>query len=847
MNRSSRKPRTMILSWSFLLFWVLLATELGAQQGYRIEGDLLTVAGSAAWRAWDTPIGSEIISTDGVVTPRFVRRNINAVLNAAEFETAQGRGDTVAGGVRSVGISSETAAFAMDGDPTTFWDPHDADSLQSWFIELDLGRAVVASRVVVRFADEGDPFLKFRVLLSNGSKPVTESLYDKEFFRVGQVTSRNKTQRLFEFDVPPQRPTPPGVTGEVAQFVRLEALDTDGPRGEELGNGKDEYDALAPDDQGAIEHFRKTVAGRLILVEAESYENLPDEERGPVVYYRHERPRVAEIEVHSLGDNVVGVTQRIQNKNSDLFADIVLSTSTDGRYTSFYPLRVYDPLQDRNQVVLNLGAKFWLDRIRLLAAREPLTAYQVRISDGSLDPTGDVIWEAFDERHNRESFLQLEERFPLQEVQLIELRRLELLGSRNETGNLSEIQAYGEGFVSEVTLTSPIIKTETSRIFTGVEWEGETPEGTHLEVRTRSGNDVLEVKEYFDLFNRSISEEQWNSTTTANRGPVVSEELPGPDWSNWSEPYRASGTGGFLSPSPRRLAMVQVRLLTADARSAASIRQVQLGMRAPLVEQSFAEIWPNAGVQPGEIETFDIYIKPLFQAGDDGFDRLRIRSSSVAPMELMSLRSGSDGQLQQDGGRQLFPGVVEVEEPSEIGGIELAFPEIISSGAVTYKTQVQTKLFLSGTTFAAELINSNRPEVVQVISEGNANDLVASDLMVVVANVEGAPVLEPVKMVPPVFSPNGDGTNDETSIQFSVFRIRGEQWLQVRVYDLTGRQVRDLSARRENPSGEHGFTWDGLNEEGRLVPPGSYLIRVEVETDANVGRDVMLGVVGVAY
>ena len=130
----------MILSWSFLLFWVLLTTELGAQQGYRIDGDVLSVSGAAHWRAWETPIGSEIISTDGVVTPRFLRRNINAVSNAAEFETAQGRGDTVAGGVRSVGISPETAQFAMDGDPTTFWAPDDADSLQRWFIELDLRR-----------------------------------------------------------------------------------------------------------------------------------------------------------------------------------------------------------------------------------------------------------------------------------------------------------------------------------------------------------------------------------------------------------------------------------------------------------------------------------------------------------------------------------------------------------------------------------------------------------------------------------------------------------------------------------------------------------------------------------
>ena len=494
--------------------------------GYTVAGNRLTVSGDGHWRDWQGAVGGHLIEA-GEVRPRFLRRGINAMLNATDFEVIAS-GDTVVGGVRQVGTGRQTAALVMDGDPLTYWEPEDPDSLQNWFLEVDLGRAVIADRVRVKFAGEGsgDPFLKFRVLLSNGRATTnTASRYDAEFYRVAQVTRRNKEQREFEFEVPLQRPLPPGVAGEVAQIVRLEALDTDGPRGEEVSAG--EYSLLSPHDQGAIEHFRQTVAGREILVEEETWEELPAEEQGPVRHYRHERPRVAELEVISLGDNAVGLTQRLRNRATDLFEDIVLTVSTDGLYSSFYPLRLYDALRDRNQLLVDLGAKFWIDRIRLLSAQDALTAYQLRVSDGSVDPNGNRVWEDFEERHNREAFLQLEERFPPREVRLIELRRLELSGARSEINrSLSELQAYGEGYVSEVVLESPLVKLGTSRIFTGVSWDGEAPEGTRLEVRSRSGDDLLEVKRYYDLFGREISEQQWDATAERNRGFTTSEEFP---------------------------------------------------------------------------------------------------------------------------------------------------------------------------------------------------------------------------------------------------------------------------------------------------------------------------------
>ena len=42
----------------------------------------------------------------------------------------------------------------MDGDEATFWEPNPADPLSDWVLEIDLGRLVSATKVILRFAEE---------------------------------------------------------------------------------------------------------------------------------------------------------------------------------------------------------------------------------------------------------------------------------------------------------------------------------------------------------------------------------------------------------------------------------------------------------------------------------------------------------------------------------------------------------------------------------------------------------------------------------------------------------------------------------------------------------------------
>ena len=839
-------PRASIRrAWPAVL--CLLLTHplvLVAQTGYRLTRDEVVIDRAAHWAEWEAPVGTHVVAAEGAVLPRFLRRDINAALNAMEFETPEAGRDTLVGGIRIAGSSAVQAPFIMDGDQDTYWEPDPADPLKDWFVDVELGRTVIAKRVVVRFAQAGDPFLKFRVLISDGRGYPESHLL--KFFRVGQVTYPNKTEREFSFEVRPQRPLPAGVEGEVAQIVRFQALASDSTRGEEIDRAT--YEALSPADQGTVEYFRQTVIGRQILIDEQTHRDLPEEERGLVRYFRRERPRLAELEVYTLGDNVVNLTQRIRTRDVSIFENLLLSLATDGLFRSFYPVRIYDSVRDRNQLLVDLGARFWLDRVRLVSAEGPLSAYQLRLSDGRFDPDGSLLWEALEERQNRESFLQLEEKFPLQEVRYLELRRLELVlvGEHTETGNLSEFQAYGEGYVSKVELESPVIRLGRPRIFSAVEWDGDQPPGTQIEIRTRSGDEVIEERRYFDVVGQEISEEEWEAIRyERNRGEVLVREIPGPGWSNWSAVYLTSGVP-FKSPSPRRFVQTQLRLLTQEPLRTAQMRSLRLKLAPPLVDQTFAEVWPIDGVEPGADQLFSMYIRSVFGPENSGFDRIRLHSSSSVPIELISFREGNEAQLRAGTGRDLWPGPLDLER-LEDGSVELAFPAPVIGGQSLYEARVRTRVFLSGTAFGAELKRATRPGIVQAVSEGDAGSLAASQSLVVVADVENFPLLDRVRSLPQVFTPNGDGINDQAEIHFTIYRLIRGRRIEVGIYDLSGRKVRELSLRREKPSGDHLVVWDGRDDAGALVRPGAYLVRVAFAADVGTGKTEVASLVGVVY
>ena len=77
--------------------------------------------------------------------------------------------------------------------------------------------------------------------------------------------------------------------------------------------------------------------------------------------------------------------------------------------------------------------------------------------------------------------------------------------------------------------------------------------------------------------------------------------------------------------------------------------------------------------------------------------------------------------------------------------------------------------------------------------------------------------------------------NPQTTITFSLER---DEWAAVSVFELTGRRVALLTDRTFD-AGTHSLTWSGRDEAGRSMPSGTYIVRLETESNVQA-RKVML-------
>ena len=189
-----------------LLFF--LAHPLFAQEsaGYRLLFNQVRINEPVHWQAWDAPTGVQIVREDGTVEPRFLRSDIEVAQNAVDFIYVNPfvSQDTLQGGISEVGTSRDQAAAILDRNPSTYWEPLRSSPVDQWFLEIDLGRAVIARRVVLRFVDEGqgDPFLKFRLMASDGLRFGQGRDQRRRFFRIGLETKPNKNQINYRKKIP---------------------------------------------------------------------------------------------------------------------------------------------------------------------------------------------------------------------------------------------------------------------------------------------------------------------------------------------------------------------------------------------------------------------------------------------------------------------------------------------------------------------------------------------------------------------------------------------------------------------------------------------------------------------
>ena len=798
--------------------------------GHTVTDSGVVVDRAEHWREWTGASSLVDISARGI-TPRLVRKEVNAAADAGGFGLVE------AGGIEA-GSRSALARSAIDGNIGTSWGPDPQSPLSDWWVEVRLGRLVVAKKVIVRFADTADPFLQFRVLGWRHPPPgSTTRRYELEgtripvFWEIGRTARPAKTQRVFEFDVRSTEGADALFVGDPIDRLQILATATDSSRAEEVS--EEVYEDLTASQRGAVQHFRRELSGRETPVTEAEYAAFDSARQGPIRYYRREIPRIAEIEVITEGDNVnIGLVERGGSGLIQTVGEIkdVGAALSDAHYsTAINTTLSHDEINEYEE---DLGALFWVDTIHLLAdGPVAIDEMSVDISDGSRAPNGRLRWRRAGNSSSQApgapsgGLRYREIRIEPSKVRHLRVR-FQNPGKGSQHIGFNEVLLYGGGYVPEVTLTSDLIEFDDRRNLLAIDWRGEVPAGTRIALQTRSGDELDEEKIYHDSDNNAITEARFRALPPPKKGEVTSRFVPGGDWNPWSTPYSLPGDE-ITSPSPRQYMQIRATLTTDRPDAAASLRSVTVRMASPVVDRLVGEIWPVRAAAVDSPEVFSLYIRPEFGHASQAFDEIKIEATTGTSMELIDVRKGSFEEFEAEAPSP----VADVEPlPSSPDTLRLRLRPAISTGTDLVEVRLRAALLGNSASFRAFVRRSTGGDVWQRVDEGDANPGVPGQTVTVLA-LEGSEIITGFRVVDRVVSPNGDDVNEQARLRFSVARVSGAQAVTMTVYDLRGRRVRRIEERRDDARGEYEMAWNGQADGGATVPPGIYVARVDVDVE----------------
>ena len=865
---------------SLLLFPV---SDARAQKGHTIGTNEVVMEGRGHFDNWTSAATTIVVDDDGV-RPRRLRRHSNAVLEIVEAlrqrppEHLRDKPkeeiellDVVQGG-----SNREDVVNALDGDMSTFWEPApptSADNLvNEWWFTVDMGRVVFANRIVLRFVDseQGDPFLLFDVLTSDGQKPISALGGNViEFLPVMQTIEPNRSRRLFEIDL---SSTHEEAREPLVRFVQVAVRGSNLDRGTEVS--EEEYGLLDAGDQGIVEHTKRHSDGRESAVPEEVYWELEPERQGSIRHFRRERPRLAELEVWGDGDEILGGTL-VRGGVIETSVESPVGNILDDNLVTSISLDTDDLVPGQDAVTVDLGSSYWVDSQRMAMNFRPsghsgsFLTYQLDFSDGQRNADGSLVWtevKRIDRGHqigyyscgigcyvpsssmlvDRHDFDLVKARFfrLLWDVVKLELNEIFVF--------VAEMQLFGSGYQPEVWLESDFIEMPSSQNLTEISWEADTPPGTQVVLQTKTGttliSDTLYYKDDGELLGRGEagSKKYYSRAYRKSQGEKILLFEEGPDWSPLSEHYKDSMGSTITSPAPRKMVKVRATLLSDDPDAAATLHSIRLSFSDPIARRLLGEVMPTRVAELGIERSFSLYVK--LDTLEQPFDELLVRAPSG-----MVLGEGDDVEKQV----HLFSGPAAADELQEAGDLQVLgsgdslhvkFP-LLESGAEVLRLDFPATLYSSGGRLEASLRNS-KSEFWQQVDVGDATGEVASNTLLVIAQPESRELFRDLDISPRVASPNGDGINDEVVAEFTVVLLGVSEAVEMEVYDLGGRLVRRLMAQREESAGRYRIAWDGTDDSGQLAPPGVYAVRLFVEADtegAGLDKEHVLESIALAY
>ena len=440
-------------------------------------------------------------------------------------------------------------------------------------------------------------------------------------------------------------------------------------------------------------------------------------------------------------------------------------------------------------------------------------------------------------RENLDPVVEL--RFPTESIRYITAQAFPL-----RDWEVAEFEVYGEGFVEETVLVTQILDFGQSINWGKIRWDADVPEGTRIEVRTRTGNSP-DPSLYFDEnINgdiRPITLDAYLKLDPSGRLPTVYDT---DNWSFWSPPYDfAAGLRDsdapaeawrdgtpLLSPGPSRYLQLAFRLFSTFT-TAPRIRSFTLQFgNAPAARQILGEVWPIA-VDSFAPTEFTYVVRPEFSADDTGFDRLEIRTHAQVQSITAVKRDGTELDLNE------FVPAIQADR------LVVSFPRLQGEDDSFKQLEVSfvVPVLRFGTEFSGWVFDSNDPDLIkQQIRPGNATFRFSGDALAVNTPVGGR-LLVDIGVTSNPLTPNGDGVNETLEIAYKLREVTANRPVRLAIYNLAGQLVVELPPITAR-SGEFAHRWDGRNAAQQLVPPGTYIWRLQLEE-----KEERAGILSVAY
>lgn len=398
--------------------------------------------------------------------------------------------------------------------------------------------------------------------------------------------------------------------------------------------------------------------------------------------------------------------------------------------------------------------------------------------------------------------------------------RFRITEPRDQPPNIGEIMIYGVGYAYSGEYESgweDFGLTNIQKNFKTIEWEGSTPEGTSI---------TIQLKTAYRNSEGTLIESPWSDLYTKKIIEIESSE-------------------------PASMIKYKIKLTTQDINRTPVFNTISFKYSKDNQPISVADgyVIPNK-VPMGVDANFVYSLSYKLNTAEN------IKSVAIATPGYASITKvfGTDGKKEftvDNGGlkalKQTSPDTLWIEFTTPVTDSDAKGPDSLYFS-------FSTKLLRNIHNFNTWVYSSKNNDDAGPLGVWENKDLGS---WTVLTSTITKGVLADVKAVPKVFTPNNDGVNDFTVIEFSLSKIAAD--IKIKIFDTKGSLVTTVLDKTLEPAPWYvkdklgnlagaknmpGY-WDGTDEDGDLVPPGVYIYQVVADTDD--GEKVESGTVVVGY